>query len=1241
MSKVIKFTGIVIAALAGLLILAVIVINVIPGEKFKSFIASAVQNATGRELMIEGDLDISLFTTLAVKTSDIKFANAAWGTRPHMVSIDRIEGAVALFPLLRGILDVSLVVDNPDLLMEINESGEANWQFSQPDDSAAAKDEEPAEDETAPDTGGLPIRPLIRKLHINGLRIAYADGVSGDRIALNSDDLHLDSAQGELTINLNGQINNTPLSLSGGLDNHRFFVENRPAGLDLTGALGAVQLTIKGTVGPLAPAFDLDTAVTLKADSVQSFAVLERQKLPDIGPLSLSARLAGKKGKYALSDLLATLHDEKLTLDVTGDIADLATLDGLRLEAGIDTRHLTVILNNAGYQPENPLPDIFTAAILAEGNREQLALKTFKTTIKGEGLKATVDATMDDLITLKGIQADLAVELASLGLISEIAGTELPALGPVEVTAAVSSPGREAGPLEFKTAIDSQAIHAHLTGSAANLRELKGVQADVNLDVDSLAWLADYLQLELPPLGPLKASAAIVSRNDTLAANDIKVDLAGNQVKVHVAGAVDDLIKLKGVQADLDLGVQSLAALSQVARVQLPDLGPLKASAGIVSKGDSFELTKLKADLTGDKARVNLDGSVDDLIKLKGIQADLDIEVQSLADFSQIAGVTLPALGPLTASAGIVSKDDTFALTDLKAHLTGKDAAADLAGSVDDLLKFKGIKADLDLEVQSLADFSQIAGVALPALGPLSASAAVASKGDTFELSRLKADLAGEKIRASVAASADDILKLVGINTELDVKVSSLADLGSLIDQELPASGPVSLAAEIVSKEGLQAPAEISVTLASDGVNANLSGGIADLLKARGIDLALVVEADSMQQVGRLTGGEFTGTEPLKLTSRFSSGERTYQLADLQLNMGQLAVKGQAAFEQPADSAGRPRISGELHVGDLDLGSDQGQTESPPAAPGVEEEAQPEKSEKKDKLFPATPLPLAPLKSMDADVKLTVAKLTTRQLLLEDLHATLALNNGLLKLAPAKARVGQGTFDGTLALDARSTPPQLTTDIEITDATFRKFGGKVHFLANLTGSGDSVAAIMAGLDGQLEVDVQDATLKKSLMTGFGAGLLDKLNPFSQSEETTELECAIVFFNIEDGMADADKRIAMQMTDVTWLGSGEINLKTEEIDFGINPKTRKILDISVGSLAKLVHVGGTLAEPKVQLDPKDVAVKYGKYTAAMATGGLTLAADMIWGRIKANQNICDKILQDLESELEEGKKKTAE
>lgn len=1108
MIRILKIAGIAAAVLAGLLILAVAVVNLIPGTTYKSLIDSGVKSATGRDLAIEGDLDIKLFTTFAFKASGITFSNAEWGSRPHMASIENIEGEVALFPLLRGILDVTLVVDQPDLLMETNNSGRGNWQFAELSEEVkeAAEESKEAqetkkEQEDAESGGGLPIRPLIRKLHLNGTRIAFIDGKSGDRINVHSEKLHLGSEEDRLVIDLKGSFNETPLAFSGGFDNAEFFIDNQPANVKFDGHFGDAKLVVQGKAGPLAPTFDLDVTLAMDTDSIAAFSPLAGRDLPDIGPLSVSAKMTGKEGKYAVSDLLTTLKAEKLQALAKASIADLTALNGLKLDAKVDTGHLTEILKAAGFESKHPLPDSLNIALVADGSLKELAVRQFRTMIQGQGLNVNVTAEAENIMALAGVSADLSLETESLGLIAEIAKAKLPPFGPLKATAHIISKGENLDLVEVKANLNGKIIHAGVTGSIGDPRNLKEVKANVNLGVDSLAWLADYVKVKLPPLGSFKASANIASKGETFEAKNFKVDLAGDNITAKVAGVVGDLLKAQGIDATVDLGVQSLAFVSDYVEMKLPPLGPLKATAGI------------------------------------------------------------------------------------------------------------------------------------------------ASKGDTFEARDIKVDLAGEKIQAKIAASVADVLKLTGINADINFTVDSLASLDTLVKQELPASGPVTLEGKLSSEGGLDSPISIATVLKSDGFSANITGSVAEPMAVRGIDLALTVEADSMQKVGKLTGTLFPGQEPVKLEGNFTAGDNTYELAGLHLQVGELDVKGQAAFKQPSTAGGRPRLSGKLHVGKLNLSKRQKAKLDAAAKAKSGPESKPEVEEKenevqKERVFNSGPLPFGPLRTVDVDLELTVESLTTLQLRLEDMLAKLTLNNGLLSLDPLKARIGNSTFGGNATLDARSSPAVLNADIEMKDATFYNFGGQLHFLVDLTGSGDSIAAIMASLDGQLELDIKDATLKRSFMTGFGSGLLDKFNPFKKNQENTELICAIVLFDIEDGVAEAHKTIAAQMTDVTWFGGGQIDLKTEKINFGMSPRSRKALDISLGSLAKLVHVGGTLAHPKVQLDPKDVAVKYGKYTAAMATGGLSMAADIVWGKIRANRDACTKILKKLEKiqEADEKSKK---
>ncbi|MBT8354583.1 MAG: hypothetical protein KJO60_08680, partial [Desulfofustis sp.] len=91
----------------------------------------------------------------------------------------------------------------------------------------------------------------------------------------------------------------------------------------------------------------------------------------------------------------------------------------------------------------------------------------------------------------------------------------------------------------------------------------------------------------------------------------------------------------------------------------------------------------------------------------------------------------------------------------------------------------------------------------------------------------------------------------------------------------------------------------------------------------------------------------------------------------------------------------------------------------------------------------------------------------------------------------------------------------------------------------------------------------------------------------------------------------------------------------DLDMGIAPKARgAISGLTNVGLASLVHIGGTLAEPKIGIDLADVAKKYVGYTAFFATGGLSFLAQKVVDTAQANVNQCKKILGDLQAAEDE-------
>ena len=124
--------GKVIKILAGLFVVAIIgiaiVISTFDVNQYKGEITQAVEDATGRKLDIGGDIGFKVSLIPTVVIEDIKFANASWGSKPDMLSLDKFEVQVSLMPLLSGNIQVNRVILlEPVIFLETDKQGKGNW----------------------------------------------------------------------------------------------------------------------------------------------------------------------------------------------------------------------------------------------------------------------------------------------------------------------------------------------------------------------------------------------------------------------------------------------------------------------------------------------------------------------------------------------------------------------------------------------------------------------------------------------------------------------------------------------------------------------------------------------------------------------------------------------------------------------------------------------------------------------------------------------------------------------------------------------------------------------------------------------------------------------------------------------------------------------------------------------------------------------------------------------------------
>ena len=125
-----KIVGYCLGSLVLLLVLALLGIwLMVNPNDYKGRIVSKVKQVTGRELVLPGDIKLSVFPWIALKLGQAQLGNPAGFTSQPFVSFQSASVRVKLLPLLSKRLEVGeIAVDGLDLRLLRNADGKGNWE---------------------------------------------------------------------------------------------------------------------------------------------------------------------------------------------------------------------------------------------------------------------------------------------------------------------------------------------------------------------------------------------------------------------------------------------------------------------------------------------------------------------------------------------------------------------------------------------------------------------------------------------------------------------------------------------------------------------------------------------------------------------------------------------------------------------------------------------------------------------------------------------------------------------------------------------------------------------------------------------------------------------------------------------------------------------------------------------------------------------------------------------------------
>jgi len=851
-------------------------------NKFKTMIAKAVKDATGRELTIAGNIDFELGIRPTLVVEDVSFQNASWSSTPDLARVKRLEVQVAVLPIIMGKFDFAhLVLVEPVVIVEFDGSGTSNFAF---DTTSEATDE-----------SALPPPPLIfSDLLIEKGHFTYLDAQSNFKFSIRIDHLigEIPGFDESLQLDFKGAYDDIPFSLKGTVGPIWAWVEPGYAlPADIIVGSGGATAHVKGEMRDPTHLKELAFDISAKGSSVAEIAELAKLSgIPELGAFELSARLNDSAGSLAVENLDIQIGSQELAaIALAGNITDALALQGVNLKfsaLGLDSANLTKL-----GLPALPQRGAFQVnAQITDPAAKVYAVKDLKIVLGDDEIDGQIDLSLAEKLPF--LTAGLTSQRFRYGQLKL----------DLKMTDLFDKPAIEKMDLKIG---NPDLAKIHLNGKVDDLKELQGVNIKFQASGKNLANFGKLTGQPFPVRGAFNAAGKVlIPVHQNLNIPDLKITVGKN----NISGTLN--LDLRGDKPQLEAKL-SLPQLD-LPSVLLPELAKEGWAAGlgqiqpvrldVALEGFAPDMTIQKIDFQAGSlksAELRLTGSVQNLAAQRGIDLEFSLRGNELEKIKEIIAqpfifVPVPGQGAYAFSGKVRdSATHQFKVNDFKFALADNE----VAGWLDFNLAAQPpqYEAELSAPKFNLKPFpipKEAAYASLNTiddLGPLKIHSKVIVEGDILSLTKLEIQAGNEQLAmVEVNGSIKNLTAQSGIDLNFNIRGNEIANLQNITGHSVPLKGAYGLAGKLTDP----APKKYKLAGLKLKLGKNDLSGSLDLdLSAKKLRLAAALAAPNftLQPVtlpALETLSRIEDLGPLKLAFNLAGTGQKYTLDNLDFKLG-------------------------------------------------------------------------------------------------------------------------------------------------------------------------------------------------------------------------------------------------------------------------------------------------------------------------------------------------------------------
>jgi uncharacterized protein involved in outer membrane biogenesis len=305
----------------------------------------------------------------------------------------------------------------------------------------------------------------------------------------------------------------------------------------------------------------------------------------------------------------------------------------------------------------------------------------------------------------------------------------------------------------------------------------------------------------------------------------------------------------------------------------------LSGEIGLINKLLARQRFPVKLSGTFSEATINLDGTLEDALNLRGIDLKVQTSGKNLAKLKLPNNIQLPKTSAFDLTGHLRGSKESLAFKDVNGNLAASNAKLAFSGIVDDLISISGIDLQLKGSGQDLAQVGAIIEQKLPVTDDFTVEGRLTGSAKDLSLQAAQGSARRGGLSMTLDGGIKDLIALEGLDVKVQASGKDLAELGAIIEQKLPATDQFTAQGRLTGSAKALSLSEAQSSAKRGSLNIALNGEVKDLIDFSGVDLKVKGSGKDLSAVGAIIEQKLPATDEFAVDGRLTGSAKTLSLS--------------------------------------------------------------------------------------------------------------------------------------------------------------------------------------------------------------------------------------------------------------------------------------------------------------------------------------------------------------------------